>query len=162
MGAIASQITSLTIVFSTVYLDTDQRKHQSSPSLDFVRGIHRRPVNSPHKWPVTRKIFPFDDFIMSNTAPPPPPPPPPPPAPPHTHTHTHKKKSVRLNFQVKWTYHSSKKCVSGFRLSWAAMFADINLPHYGLRTMSTILHKCLPLYTFLQRARLIINHHSFS
>ena len=27
-------------------------------------GIHRRPVNSPHKWPVTRKMFPFDDVIM--------------------------------------------------------------------------------------------------
>ena len=66
MGAIASQITSLTIVFSTVYLDTDQRKHQSSASLAFVRGIHRRPVNSPHKWPVTRKMFPFDDVIMIN------------------------------------------------------------------------------------------------
>ena len=64
MGAIASQITSLMIVFSTVYLDTDQRKHQSSASLAFVRGIHRRPVNSPHKWPVTRKMFPFDDVIM--------------------------------------------------------------------------------------------------
>ena len=64
MGAIASQITSLTIVFSTVYLDTNQRKHQSSASLAFVRGIHRRPVNSPHKWPVTRKMFPFDDVIM--------------------------------------------------------------------------------------------------
>ena len=60
MGAIASQITSLTIVFSFVYLDIDQRKHQSSASLAFVRGIHRRPVNSPHKWPVTRKMFPFD------------------------------------------------------------------------------------------------------
>ena len=65
MGAIVSQITSLTIVFSTVYLDTDQRKHESSASLAFVRGIHRRPVNSPHKWPVTRKMFPFDDVIMS-------------------------------------------------------------------------------------------------
>ena len=64
MGAIASQITSRTIVFSTVYLDTAQRKHQSSASLAFVRGIHRRPVNSPHKWPVTRKMFPFDDVIM--------------------------------------------------------------------------------------------------
>ena len=47
MGAIASQITSLTIVYSTVYSDVDQRKHQSSASLAFVRGIHRRPVNSP-------------------------------------------------------------------------------------------------------------------
>ena len=64
MGAISSQITSLTIVFSTVYLDTDQRKHQSSASRAFVRGIHRRPVDSPHKWPVTRKMFPFDDVIM--------------------------------------------------------------------------------------------------
>ena len=42
----------------------DQRKHQSSESLAFVRGIHRRPVNSPHKWPVKRKKFPFDDVIM--------------------------------------------------------------------------------------------------
>ena len=43
----------------------DQRKHQSSASLAFVRGTHRRPVNSPHKMPVTRKIFPFDDVIMA-------------------------------------------------------------------------------------------------
>ena len=60
MGAIAPQITSLT----TVYSDADQRKHQSSASLAFVRGIHRSPVNSPHKWAVTRKLFPFDDVIM--------------------------------------------------------------------------------------------------
>ena len=40
------------------------KKHQSSASLSFVRGIHRGPVNSPHKWPVTRKMFPFDDVIM--------------------------------------------------------------------------------------------------
>ena len=59
MGSIASQITSLTIVYSTVYSDADKRKHQSSASLAFVRGIHRGPVNSPHKWPVTRKMFPF-------------------------------------------------------------------------------------------------------
>ena len=65
MGAIASQITSLTVVYSTVYSDADQRKHQSSASLAFVRGIHRGPVNSPHKWPVTRKMFPFDDVIRS-------------------------------------------------------------------------------------------------
>ena len=64
LGAIASQITSLTIVYSTVYSDADQRKHQSSASLAFVRGIHREPVNSRHKWPVTRKMFPFDDVIM--------------------------------------------------------------------------------------------------
>ena len=64
MDAIASQITSLTIVYSTVYSDADQSKHQSSASLAFVRGIHRGPVNSPHKWPVTRKMFPFDEVIM--------------------------------------------------------------------------------------------------
>ena len=64
MGTIASQITSLTIVYSTVYSDADQRKYQSSASLAFVRGIHWRPVNSPHKWPATRKMFPFDDVIM--------------------------------------------------------------------------------------------------
>ena len=65
MGVIASQITSLTIVYSTIYSDADQRKHQSSASLSFVRGIHRGPVNSPDQWPVTRKMFPFDDVIMS-------------------------------------------------------------------------------------------------
>ena len=64
MDAIASQITSLTIVYSIVYSDADQRKHQSSASLALVRRIHRGPVNSPHKWPVTRKMFPFDDVIM--------------------------------------------------------------------------------------------------
>ena len=65
MGAIASQIASLAIVYSAVYSDADQRKHQSSASLAFVRGIHRGPVNSPHKWPVTRKMFPFDDVIRN-------------------------------------------------------------------------------------------------
>ena len=65
MGTMASQITILTIVYSTVYSGADQRKHQSSALLAFVRGIHRGPVNSPHKWPVTRKMFPFDDVIMT-------------------------------------------------------------------------------------------------
>ena len=64
IGAIASLITSLTIIYSTVHPGADQRKHQSSASLAFVQGIHRRPVNYPHKWPVTRKMFPFDDVIM--------------------------------------------------------------------------------------------------
>ena len=64
MSAMASQITSLTILYSTVYSGADQRKHQSSASLAFVRGIHRWPVNSPHKRLVTRKMFPFDDVIM--------------------------------------------------------------------------------------------------
>ena len=64
IGAMASLITSLTIVYSTVYLCADQRKQQSSASLAFVWGIHRWPVNFPHKWPVTRKMFPFDYVIM--------------------------------------------------------------------------------------------------
>ena len=64
MGAMASQITSLASVYSIVYSGSDQREHQSSASLAFVWGIHRCPLNSQHKWPVTRKIFPFDDVIM--------------------------------------------------------------------------------------------------
>ena len=46
----------------------DQTKHQSSASLAFGRRIHRRPVIFPHKGPVTREMFPFDDVIM-NTVP---------------------------------------------------------------------------------------------
>ena len=65
MGEITSPITSLTIVHSIVYSGTDQRRHQRSASLAFVREIDRSPVNSPHKGPVTRKMFPFDDVIMT-------------------------------------------------------------------------------------------------
>ena len=64
ISEVASQITSLTIVYSAVDSGADQRKHQSPPSLAFVRGIHRWPLNSPCKGPVTRKMFPFDDVIM--------------------------------------------------------------------------------------------------
>ena len=67
MSTMASQITSLTIVYSTGYSGADQRKHQSSASLAFVRGIHRSPVNSPHKGPVTRKMYPFDDVVIHAT-----------------------------------------------------------------------------------------------
>ena len=63
-SAMASQITRVTIVYSIGYTSADQRRHQSSAWLAFVRGIHRWPVNSPHKVPVTRKMFPFDDVIM--------------------------------------------------------------------------------------------------
>ena len=65
MGTVASEITNLAIVYSSVYSDADQRKHQSSASLAFVLGIHRGPVNSPHKWPVTWKMFPLDNVIMA-------------------------------------------------------------------------------------------------
>ena len=64
MSAMGSQITDVSIVCSTVGTGPGQRKHQSSVSRAFVRGIHRWPVNSPHKRPVTRKLFPFDDVIM--------------------------------------------------------------------------------------------------
>ena len=77
LTAMASQITSLTIVYPSVYSSADQRKYQSSaslafvreihrwPALAFVRGIHRWPMNFWHKGPVTRKMFPFDDVIMN-------------------------------------------------------------------------------------------------
>ena len=65
MRPIASQIIDGSAVYSTVCSGADQRKSQSSASLAFVRGIHRWPVNSPHKGPVSRKVFPFDDVIMS-------------------------------------------------------------------------------------------------
>ena len=63
MSAMVSQITSLAIVYSTVYSGADQRKHQNSASLASVRGIHRWLVNSPYKGPVMRKMFPFDDVV---------------------------------------------------------------------------------------------------
>ena len=66
MSTMTFQITGASIVYSTVCSGADQRKHQSSASLAFVRGIHRWPVNSPHKAPVTRKMFPFDDVIISS------------------------------------------------------------------------------------------------
>ena len=63
MGAMASQITSFIIVYWTVYPGA-HKTHQSSASLAAAQGIPRWPVNSPHKWPVTRKMFPFADVIM--------------------------------------------------------------------------------------------------
>ena len=68
MGAMASQINSVSSVYSIVHSGADKKKHQSSASLAFVWVIHWSPVNFPHKWPVTRKMFPFDDVIMWNVA----------------------------------------------------------------------------------------------
>ena len=68
MTAVASQITVVSIVYSTVCSDADQTKHKRSASLAFVRGIHRWPANSPHKGPVTWKIFPCHDVIMITLA----------------------------------------------------------------------------------------------
>ena len=68
MSSIASRITSFTIVDSSVYSVTAQRKHQSSASLAFVRGIHRWPVNSPQKRASNAENVPFDDVIMASPA----------------------------------------------------------------------------------------------
>ena len=68
MSAMASQITSVSIVCSTVCLGAQQRKHQSSVSLAFVRGIHWWLVDSPHKGPVTRNIFPVADVFLLTQA----------------------------------------------------------------------------------------------
>ena len=54
----------VSIIYLIVCSGADKRKHEISGSLAFVRGIHRWPVNSPHKGPVTRKLFPFDYVIM--------------------------------------------------------------------------------------------------
>ena len=67
MSAMASQITGASIIYSTVCSGTDQRKHQNSTSLAFVRGIQRWPVNSLHKGPVTRKMCPLDDVIIQSS-----------------------------------------------------------------------------------------------
>ena len=66
MSAMASQITGVSIVYSTGCSDADQRKHQSPAPLVFVRGIHWWPVNSPHKGSIMPKMFPFDDVIMNS------------------------------------------------------------------------------------------------
>ena len=60
MGAMASQITSLTIVFSTVYLDTDQRKTPKLRVTGLCTGNSTETGDFPAQW----KIFPFDDVIM--------------------------------------------------------------------------------------------------
>ena len=65
MGAMASQLTDVSIVCSTVCSGANRRKHQSSASVAFARPINRWPMDSPHKGPVTRKMFPFDEVIMT-------------------------------------------------------------------------------------------------
>ena len=66
MRTMASQITSPTIFYLALYPGSYQRTFHSSASLAFVQGIHRRPLNSPHKRPTMRKMFPLDDVIMRN------------------------------------------------------------------------------------------------
>ena len=69
MTRMASQITSLTIVYSTVYSGADKKKTSKLRVTGLCVGNSPGPVNSPHKGPVTRKMIPFDDVIMSNHIP---------------------------------------------------------------------------------------------
>ena len=69
MRAMASQITNISKVCSTICSGADQRKHQRSTSLAFVKGIHWSPVNFPHKGPVTWKVFPCDDLSCDTSYP---------------------------------------------------------------------------------------------
>ena len=64
MSAMASGITSVSVVFSSVWSGADQRKHQSSASLAFVSGNHRSAMDYPHKGSVMRKLFPFGDVVI--------------------------------------------------------------------------------------------------
>ena len=64
MSMIASQITSLAVVYSMVYSGADQRKTSKLRVTGLCAGNSPGPVKSPHKGPVTRKMFPFDDVIM--------------------------------------------------------------------------------------------------
>ena len=64
MSKMASQITGISIVYLTICSGADQRKYKNSVLLAFVKGINQWTVNSQHKWPVMRKMFPFDEIIM--------------------------------------------------------------------------------------------------
>ena len=67
MGAMASQITSM---FTQPFIQGRRSKKTSKLRVTgLCVGIRRWPVNSPHKWPVTRKMFPFDDVIMETFTP---------------------------------------------------------------------------------------------
>ena len=64
ISAMASQITGVSIAYLTVCSGPNQIKYQSSASLAFMMGVHRWPMNSPHKGPVTWKMLPLDDVIL--------------------------------------------------------------------------------------------------
>ena len=51
-------------LLNRLFRRVSKKKNQSSASPASVWGIHRWPVNFPHKWPVTRKMFSFDDVTM--------------------------------------------------------------------------------------------------
>ena len=64
MTTMASQITSLTIVFSTVYSRRRSKKISKLRVTGLCAGNSPGPVNSRHKGPLTRKLVPFDDVII--------------------------------------------------------------------------------------------------
>ena len=135
MHMMASQITSLTIVFATIYSCADQRKHQSSASLAFVRGIHRWPANSPHKGPVTRKIL----QILQNkakritTG-----------SPPRTYNETLYRQNYMLNLNKINTYLVGKFMYNVYHCIvpdiFEGMFVYNNMIHYNDTRISGHLH----------------------
>ena len=64
MTTMASQITSLTVVYSMVYSDADQRKHQSSPRHWPLCGEITGTGEFPAQRASYAEMFPFDDVIM--------------------------------------------------------------------------------------------------
>ena len=141
MGAIASQISSLAIVYSAVYSGADQRKHPSFPSLAFVRGIHWWPVNSPHKWLITRKMFPFDDVIthrcicnnrLWNTS-------------SRVSSNVVLKKSIEvpMTCSLKWSFWSSCNNVASSKRHWIRFYTSVYFPtsyHIGTRNTRGLSH----------------------
>ena len=64
MGAMPSQITSLTIVDLTVYTDADQRKRESSALLAICAANSAVPGEFPPQRPVTRSFHVFFDLRL--------------------------------------------------------------------------------------------------
>ena len=63
MSSITSQFTGKSTVCSTICLGEHGGKHQSPRYWPCASGIHQWPMGSPHKGPVTRKAFPYDDVL---------------------------------------------------------------------------------------------------
>ena len=115
MSAMASQITNVLIVCSAVCSGADQRKHQSSALLAFVGGIHQLPVDSPHKGPVSRKMFPFADAMLEL-------PPPSPPSPEMTWAPSDRQQQNPIN---RWNIHVNCFRISGFTM-WSCLVMSLS------------------------------------
>ena len=125
MTATASQITTLRLFTQPFIPGADQKKHQSSASLAFVRGIHRWPVNSPLKGPVTRKMFPFDDVIMRNC---------------HNPNRTKHNKALYMFDLIIWIFRVKISFLCPIR------FQMIRFAHYSYATRALWRHKSRRLY----------------